>query len=776
MTPKIILQAKTLFLSLLFFISLQNISAQVGWVNEIHYDNNGSDSNENIEIAVLTSSISDYNLLNLHLINGADNQIYASVDIGVNYSSISTNGAYTILTWEKSGIQNGSPDGVLLTYNDILLDFISYEGSLNNISVAGFTDISSTDIGVEESNTTPSNYSLQRTGIGTDATWTTPSAASLGTENSAVGQNLNATPRIQEYSPNETAIYYQAETEITLTFYNEVTLTDGWFELLGSSQGTILCEASTSDQKSFTLSPQESFDYGQSITVNLYANKIANADNPTQFMDEDISFSFDITPKVLINEILADPHNSLSFGDSNIDGIRDAYDDEFIEFVNPTPIDLDISNWTVTDAELERHVFEDGTTLKAGEAIIVFGGGNPNANFGCAQYVISSNGFLGLNNTGDIISIKDENGNLIDQVTYGSDANSDQSITRQRDALGKTFSTHLSISEDYFSPGVQTDLTPFADNNCPSISFTADTFEVTESNSELFETNNIVKVKRDGDLSGALTIEIHDLESGDATGGNNPDLGIDYDNSEFPIEIIFSNGEGGEKAINIPIHGDTELESNETIHLSIQIKEAETLPYISPVETVSLSIIDDENITLPIQLISFKGEIENYNLSLNWATVSEVNIKSFDIETSENGINWMSIDRVNANGFEAAIQKYQWRKNVFPSNPKYARLKIKESDHQYSYTDILPLTNTQKANILVYPSQIESGQLIHIQSPSVALQETEIYNLFGQLIYYRKFTENIFKIHLDIPLQNGFYLIHTIDQLGKRHIQKIIVE
>lgn len=185
-------------------------------------------------------------------------------------------------------------------------------------------------------------------------------------------------------------------------------------------------------------------------------------------------------PTVIINEVLADPPDGLA-GDANHDGVRDSGDDEFVELVNSTSGGINISGWTIRTrattggTESVRHTFAANTTLPASEAIVVFGGGNPNpANgvFACAQVVTASSGGLSLTNSGLTIIVKDSAGNLVAQFTYGGstglNADSNQSLTRSPDITG-SFRTHTTATGNggrLFSPGTRVDGTPFG--SCPS--------------------------------------------------------------------------------------------------------------------------------------------------------------------------------------------------------------------------------------------------------------------------------------------------------------------
>lgn len=162
------------------------------------------------------------------------------------------------------------------------------------------------------------------------------------------------------------------------------------------------------------------------------------------------------TPDIILNEFLADPD-----GDSNGDEISSTDDDEFLEFVNTGSTNLDISGWTVEDANGTTHTFDNPTVLKPSQAIIIFGGGTPTGDFGGA--IIQTTGSLSLNNTGDDIILKNGAGLEVLSYTYGSEANNDVSITRSPDLTGN-FSDHTSAdTEDgsAFSPGTRIDGFPF---------------------------------------------------------------------------------------------------------------------------------------------------------------------------------------------------------------------------------------------------------------------------------------------------------------------------
>lgn len=176
---------------------------------------------------------------------------------------------------------------------------------------------------------------------------------------------------------------------------------------------------------------------------------------------------------IVINEVLFDPPDG-ALGDANRDGVRSGSDDEFIELVNASGDALDLSNWTIEvraagDARASvRHVFAAGTQIAAGDAIVVFGGGNFDARnpaFGGAQVFKASTGNLALSNNGATITVRDATGAAIDEFAYGTPQDDfagsgiNQSVTRSPDIAG-AFVRHLSAqgaAGRRFSPGTRTD-------------------------------------------------------------------------------------------------------------------------------------------------------------------------------------------------------------------------------------------------------------------------------------------------------------------------------
>ena len=164
------------------------------------------------------------------------------------------------------------------------------------------------------------------------------------------------------------------------------------------------------------------------------------------------------TPLIVINEIHADPSSGIE-GDANGDGVRNATQDEFVEIVNTATTDLDMSGWTLSDGFGVRHVFPVGSIVPGQCAVVVFGGNTPTGTFGNTVVQTASSGALGLNNTGDSVTIS--NGSATVSASYGSEGGNNQSLTLDPDVTGTLpYVQHTTASGaggQLFSPGTKVD-------------------------------------------------------------------------------------------------------------------------------------------------------------------------------------------------------------------------------------------------------------------------------------------------------------------------------
>ena len=206
----------------------ETTSSISAWINEFHYDNDGTDQGEFVEVCIKDASTYNLSDFTLYLYNGNggasyDNDGLNTFTAGTTYDDVKV----YYLDYSSGGIQNG-PDGIALSWNDgskgeILLEFISYEGSFAGTSGPA-NGVTSTDIGVSESTTATVGTSIGRVGTNDDNNWEEGNAASKGSKNNKSGGGYQVLPiHLIHFSAvqsnNSIKLKWQTTAEINNNFF-----------------------------------------------------------------------------------------------------------------------------------------------------------------------------------------------------------------------------------------------------------------------------------------------------------------------------------------------------------------------------------------------------------------------------------------------------------------------------------------------------------------------------------------------------------------------------
>ena len=152
------------------------------FINEIHYDNRGADTDEGLEVAGPAGT--DMKGWSLVLYNGKNGLPYRTV--ALKGSIPDQQAGYGTVAVPINRLENGAPDGVALVNPDNeVVQFMSYEGGFTAVSGPA-EGLAATDIGVRETNNTQPGHSLQLRGSGNalaDFAWHGPDRATPGSVN-----------------------------------------------------------------------------------------------------------------------------------------------------------------------------------------------------------------------------------------------------------------------------------------------------------------------------------------------------------------------------------------------------------------------------------------------------------------------------------------------------------------------------------------------------------------------------------------------------------------
>ena len=157
-------------------------------INEVDYDQVGTDTAEFVEILNPTSGSISLSNITVMFVNGANNTVYASVDLTPEGSLAA--GGYLVLGnssvgiassakamdpgWTSNAIQNGNPDGLALvdTSAKTVIDALSYGGSITTAQLTGFGSpvslVEGTATSMTDSNTNVGSLCRRPNGQDTD--------------------------------------------------------------------------------------------------------------------------------------------------------------------------------------------------------------------------------------------------------------------------------------------------------------------------------------------------------------------------------------------------------------------------------------------------------------------------------------------------------------------------------------------------------------------------------------------------------------------------------
>ncbi len=177
-------------------------------INEIDYDQVGTDTGEFVELHNSSGSPAALAGLQLVLINGATKTAYDTIDLSP--AGTLDGGKYLVIAgaavtvpgsagkldpvWSQDQIQNGAPDGVVLidSVTHTVIDAFSYEGAITTATIIDFpapislVEGTALDAAVSDSNTAKRSMCRNPDGMDTDDTatdWTICATLTPGTAN-----------------------------------------------------------------------------------------------------------------------------------------------------------------------------------------------------------------------------------------------------------------------------------------------------------------------------------------------------------------------------------------------------------------------------------------------------------------------------------------------------------------------------------------------------------------------------------------------------------------
>ncbi len=142
---------------------------------------------------------------------------------------------------------------------------------------------------------------------------------------------------------------------------------------------------------------------------------------------------------------------------------------------------------------------------------------------------------------------------------------------------------------------------------------------------------------------------------------------------------------------------------------------------------------------LPVELSSFTADISGRDVTLNWATSSEINNAGFTIERSSSvSGNWDAVGQVAGNGTTTGMISYSFTdKNLLTGNYSY-RLKQTDFNGNYEYhnlsSEVVIGTPDKFSLSQNYPNPFNPSTKISYDIPSAGIVRLNVYDMSGKVV------------------------------------------
>jgi len=178
----------------------------------------------------------------------------------------------------------------------------------------------------------------------------------------------------------------------------------------------------------------------------------------------------------------------------------------------------------------------------------------------------------------------------------------------------------------------------------------------------------------------------------------------------YAANPVFGSGDNLRLVGNFVVYADTGSEvtvsgltPGEEYYFSIF--EYNEIGSIVRYRRINPALISTNDISLPVELTSFTGEVTTNNtVLLNWATTTETNNDYFAVEVSRNGIDFSEVNRVMGAGTTDVPQGYSYEYNQAASGLVYFRLKQVDFDNSYTFSNIISLSLDATITTIAYPN------------------------------------------------------------------------
>lgn len=180
------------------------------------------------------------------------------------------------------------------------------------------------------------------------------------------------------------------------------------------------------------------------------------------------------------------------------------------------------------------------------------------------------------------------------------------------------------------------------------------------------------------------------------------------------------------------------------------------------------------SIVLPVELVSFKGKLNNGKVILDWVTSTELSNDYFSIEYSYDGKSFDPIGKVKGAGDSQVEHQYSFLHENPKSGINYYRFKQVDFDGTFEYSEIISVELTVKSvSYRLFPNPIKAATFSITTEDGQVPGQVLLYNMMGQQIRLPITLSGVYQ--LPASLQKGTYIVR-MELGGETYLERLVVQ
>lgn len=187
----------------------------------------------------------------------------------------------------------------------------------------------------------------------------------------------------------------------------------------------------------------------------------------------------------------------------------------------------------------------------------------------------------------------------------------------------------------------------------------------------------------------------------------------------------------------------------------------------------------DEELPLPVELISFTATCENNTAFISWQTASETNNDYFIIEKSNDMVNFFELARIEGAGNSNTLLSYSIVDNELFSGDNYYRLKQVDYDGRsrtYNYISInCDKSSSDIPSLMAYPNPFTNELNVVIENLHESEFVLELYDNIGKLIFSHEYSTKETRFHTVLDLDNLLPAVYNLRSRSEGNVMNVKV-